>query len=135
LNDDEIRLQNRTLLEKVISTIGTVNKSVLKSFYTEDWILELPYSDPPKSLKGKEEIFSYLETQMDKFDFRLALLGIHECIDPNLLIAEYASFGKSNSTNKPYENSYIGLWRFRDGRICGVKEYLNPVIAAQANMP
>ena len=54
---------------------------------------------------------------------------------PHLLIAEYVSEGRSTITNKPYQNSYIGLWRFRDGKICGVKEYLNPMIANEAIRP
>ncbi len=28
--------------------------------------------------------------------------------------------------------TYIALWRFRDGRVCGVKEFPNPMVAAEA---
>ena len=72
---------------------------------------------------------------MGKLEFTLTLTEVFECLDPNLLIAEYASEGRSTITNKPYKNTYIGLWRFREGKICGVKEYLNPLIATMANKP
>ena len=86
-------------------------------------------------MTSKKEIITYLKPQMGKLKFTLTLTNIFECLDPDLLIAEYVSEGRSTITNKPYRNSYIGLWRFRDGKICGVKEYLNPMIANEANRP
>ena len=72
---------------------------------------------------------------MGKLEFTLTLTEIFECLDPNLLIAEYFSEVRSTFTNNPYQNTYIGLWKFREGKICGVKEYLNPLIATEANTP
>ena len=135
LNEKEVRERNMDVLKTAISFIGTGNNEIFSSLYTDDWVLELPYSEPPKVLKGINEILSYLKPQMGKLEFTLTLTEVFECLDPNLLIAEYASEGRSTITNKPYKNTYIGLWRFREGKICGVKEYLNPLIATTANKP
>ena len=135
LNEKEVRERNIEVLKTAISSIGTGNSEIFSSLYTEDWVLELPYSEPPKVLTGINEILTYLKPQMGKLEFTLTLTEIFECLDPNLLIAEYFSEGKSTITNKPYQNTYIGLWRFREGKICGVKEYLNPLIATEANTP
>ena len=135
LNEKEVRERNIEVLKTAISSIGTGNSEIFSSLYTEDWVLELPYSEPPKVLTGINEILAYLKPQMGKLEFTLTLTEIFECLDPNLLIAEYFSEGKSTITNKPYQNTYIGLWRFREGKICGVKEYLNPLIATEANTP
>ena len=135
LNEKEVRERNMDVLKTAISSIGTGNNEIFSSLYTDDWVLELPYSEPPKVLKGINEILSYLKPQMGKLEFTLTLTEVFECLDPNLLIAEYASEGRSTITNKPYKNTYIGLWRFREGKICGVKEYLNPLIATMANKP
>ncbi len=135
LNEKEVRERNMDVLKTAISSIGTGNNEIFSSLYTDDWVLELPYSEPPKVLKGINEILSYLKPQMGKLEFTLTLTEVFECLDPNLLIAEYASEGRSTITNKPYKNTYIGLWRFREGKICGVKEYLNPLIATTANKP
>ena len=72
---------------------------------------------------------------MGRFEFTLSLVEVHFCVDPDLLVAEYTSEGRAAATGKPYRNTYIGLWRFRDGRICGVKEYLNPMVVAEALTP
>ena len=135
LNEKEVRERNMDVLKTAISSIGTGNNEIFSSLYTDDWVLELPYSEPPKVLKGINEILSYLKPQMGKLEFTLTLTEVFECLDPNLLIAEYASEGRSTITNKPYKNTYIGLWRFREGKICGVKEYLNPLIATMSNKP
>ena len=135
LNDKKVRERNIDVLQTAISSIGRGNSEIFSTLYTDDWVLELPYSEPPKVLNGINEIISYLKPQMGKLEFTLRLTNIFECLDPNLLIAEYVSEGKSTITNKPYQNSYIGLWRFRDSKICGVKEYMNPIIANEANTP
>ena len=135
LNEKKVRERNIDVLKTAISSIGTGNSEIFSNLYTEDWVLELPYSEPPKVLTGINEILTYLKPQMRKLEFTLTLTEIFECLDPNLLIAEYVSEGRSTITDKPYQNTYIGLWRFREGKICGVKEYLNPLIATEANTP
>ena len=132
MSDTERRTANREVLEQAMAAIGTGAREMLANLYTEDWVLELPFSDPPKRLEGAAEIAAYLGPQMGRFEFTLSLGEVHPCVDPDLLVAEYTSEGRVTSTGKPYRNTYIGLWRFRNGRICGVKEYLNPLVVADA---
>jgi ketosteroid isomerase-like protein len=39
------------------------------------------------------------------------------------------------ATGKPYRNRYIGVFRFRGGRICAWREFHNPEITAIAMTP
>ena len=135
MSDTERRTANREVLEQAMAAIGTGDRETLANLYTEDWVLELPFSDPPKRLEGAVEIAAYLGPQMGRFEFTLLLVDVHSCVDPDLLVAEYTSEGRVTATGKPYCNTYIGLWRFRNGRICGVKEYLNPLVASDALAP
>ena len=135
MSDAERRIANRVVLERAMAAIGTGDRATLAGLYTEDWVLELPFGDPPRRLEGAVEIADYLGPQMGRFEFTLSLVEVHFCVDPDLLVAEYTSEGRAAATGKPYRNTYIGLWRFRDGRICGVKEYLNPMVAAEALTP
>ena len=135
MSDTERRAANREVLEQAMGAIGTDDRETLANLYTEDWVLELPFSEPPKRLEGAAEIAAYLGPQMGRFEFTLSLVDVHPCVDPDLLVAEYTSEGRAAATGKPYRNTYIGLWRFRDGRICGVKEYLNPMGTAEALTP
>jgi len=134
LDDAARRAANRALLERVMAAIGTGDPT-LADAYTDDYVLELPFADPPQRLEGRAEVMAYVTPRLGTFVFRLRLERVHECIDPDLLVAEYTSDGHAAPTGKPYRNTYIGLWRFRDGRICGVTEYLNPMVAAEALRP
>jgi ketosteroid isomerase-like protein len=129
---DARRAANRAVLERAISLIGTGEYAALGGLYADDYILELPYSDPPKRLEGRREIAEYVGPQLGTFVFTLMLTAVHDCVDPDLLIAEYTSDGHVSTTGKTYRNTYIALWRFRDGKVCGVKEFSNPMVAAEA---
>lgn len=131
----ERRTANRRLLEHVVSLFGTDRAVELAGCYSPDWVLELPFADPPVRLSGGAEIAVYLAPRMGTFEFTLRLTAVHECMDPDLLIAEYESDGVAIPTGKPYQNSYVALWRFRNGKVCGVKEFFNPTVAAEALMP
>ena len=133
--DADRRTANRALLEHVISLYGTDRAGDLAGCYTPDWVLELPFSDPPRVLRGGAEVREYLASKLGVFVFTLSLTAVHECLDPDLLVAEYESDGHVAHTGKPYCNAYIALWRFRDGKVCGVKEFPNPMVAAEALIP
>jgi len=133
--DADRRAANRALLEHVISLYGTDRAGDLARCYTPDWVLELPFSDPPRVLRGGAEVREYLASKLGIFVFTLSLTAVHECLDPDLLVAEYESDGHVAHTGKPYRNAYIALWRFRDGKVCGVKEFPNPMVAAEALIP
>ena len=126
------RAANRELLDHVLSLFGTDRAGELVNCYTPDWVLELPFADPPVRLEGGQEIGAYLASRLDTFVFTLSLTAVHECLDPDLLVVEYESDGHASHTGKPYRNTYIALWRFRDGRVSGVKESPNPMVAAEA---
>ena len=129
------RAANRELLDHVLSLFGTDRAGELVNCYTPDWVLELPFADPPVRLEGGQEIGAYLASRLDTFVFTLSLTAVHECLDPDLLVVEYESDGHVSHTGKPYRTTYIALWRFRDGRVSGVKEFPNPMVAAEALVP
>ncbi len=129
------RAANRELLDHVLALFGTDRAGELVNCYTPDWVLELPFADPPVRLEGGQEIGAYLASRLDTFVFTLSLTAVHECLDPDLLVVEYESDGHVSHTGKPYRNTYIALWRFRDGRVSGVKEFPNPMVAAEALVP
>ncbi len=129
------RAANRALLEHVVSLYGTDRVGELVDCYDPDWVLELPFGDPPVRLEGAREIGRYLAPRLGTFRFTLRLTAVHECLDPDLLVVEYESDGVATPTGRPYRNTYVALWRFRDGKVCGVKEFPNPMVAVEALIP
>ena len=136
MDEQERRRANRATLERVIEALNTADYGAMATLYTEDYVLEMPYEDPePVRLEGLGEVATHLGPLLTTFRFTLSLTTVHECLDPDVLIAEYTSDGVVTTTGKPYRNTYIGIWRFRDGRVCGVKEFYNPLLALRAQTP
>ena len=126
---------NQEILRSVFDSMGDADAVV--AHYTDDYVLELPYAHPDglDRTEGREAVRQRLVQGFKVFRFTLHITEIHLCADPDLLIAEYTSQGEVIPTGRPYSNRYIGLWRFRDGKVCFTREYLNPEIARAATAP
>ena len=51
---------------------------------------------------------------------------VHECLDPDLLIAEYHSDAVVARNGNAYRNRYLGVLEFRDGLVCAVEGVPQP---------
>jgi ketosteroid isomerase-like protein len=100
--------------------------------WTDDLVYEERFSDPPRRIVGKEATRAYFSKAGTVFRMTLELTEVHECLDPDKLVLEYTSQGHVVATGDPYRNSYIGVYRFRDGQIWHVSEFHNPLITARA---
>jgi len=126
---------NLEILQSVFDSMGDADAVV--AHYTDDYVLELPYAsvDGPDRTEGKAVVRERLVQAFKIFRFTLHITEAHPCADPDLLIAEYTSEGEVIPTGRRYSNRYIGLWRFRDGKVCFTREYLNPEMARAALAP
>ena len=102
---------------------------------SDDFVLDLPYADPPVTVTGKEAVRAYLTPALATFSMHLDITRLVDCLDPDVLIAEYTSEGHVTTTTKPYANSYVAILRFREGLLCRQREYYNPVPALTALAP
>ena len=127
--------QNLQVLQSVFDAMGDADAVV--AHYTDDYVMDLPYARPDGSdrTEGKAAVRERLEQAFKVFRFTLHIDGVYSCDDPNLLIAEYTSEGEVIPTGRRYSNRYIGLWRFRDGKVCFTREYYNPETARIALAP
>lgn len=100
--------------------------------YTDDMVLELPFSDPPRRVVGKPDALAMLTSAFTVYKMALTITEVHECADPDELVVEFVSDGHLTTTGKKYANTYIAVFRFRDGKICHQREFFNPLITARA---
>jgi hypothetical protein len=132
MDDEFCRRRNEAVLRRFMDGIGAADFVALAAVCTEDFVAELPYSDPPQRLENFGAYRAAVEPSLAIFRFRLELQTLHPGLDPDLIIAEYTSDGVAVPTGKPYRNLYIGVFRFREGRLAGIREFFNPVLAAQS---
>ena len=126
------RERNEATLRRFVEGIGAADFETLAAVCSEDFIAELPYSDPPQRLEGFRAYREAVEPSLAIFRFRLELQALHPGLDPDLIVAEYTSEGIAVPTGKPYRNVYIGVFRFREGRLAGLREFFNPVLATRS---
>ena len=125
-------MKNETILRAVFDAIGAADVAALEQLYAEDYVLVMPYAKPePVRLEGRDVVLPYLARAFETFRFTLTITELEELSGGDLL-AEYTSEGTVVPTGRRYANSYVGIWRFRDGQVISTKEWYDPMAAAEA---
>ncbi len=128
-DDTARRASNLSVFTSVLATVSAGAFDQLAAFMTDDLEFDLPYGPDflPNPIEGLE---AWNEMQLMTFQlftsFTLELDEVHECLDPDELIAEYHSNAVVARNGNAYKNRYIGVLRFRDGKISHWREFHNP---------
>ena len=122
-------------IRRAFAGIAEFSADKMLEQYTDDLVLEMPYTEPAVTLEGKPTILKYLTGAFKVFQFSIDITDVHELVDPTMLILEYTSKGTVTTTGKLYANRYVGVYWFRDDKICRVREYFNPAITAESLAP
>jgi uncharacterized protein len=122
-------MSNEETIRAMLADITAGRYDDLAQHVTEDLRFELPYAPPPipQAFEGRAVWDGMQRRTFAMFDsFRNELRGLYPTDDPDLVIAEYESNAVVRANGKPYRNRYVGIFRFRDGKICFWREYHNP---------
>jgi ketosteroid isomerase-like protein len=115
-----------------LTAVGDGDVDRLAEYWTDDFVLEFPYADPPRALEGKSAVCAHLREALDTFRIRLRVTDVYQCPDREVIIAEYVSDGEVATTGRPYQNRYIGVFMFRGEKITWQREFYNPIPALEA---
>jgi ketosteroid isomerase-like protein len=132
VDDAGVRARNLECLHNAFAGVSAADADLMLANYTDDLVMELPYGDEPAVLEGREVVRAHLRAAFRVFQFRLDITAVHETVDPDMVVVEYVSDGLVTTTGNRYANVYIGVYWFRDGLICRVREFFNPMVAARA---
>jgi uncharacterized protein len=123
------------IIDRAFAGIAEFSADKMLENYTDDLVLEMPYTAPPTILNGKPTILKYLRGAFKIFQFSIDITDVYEMADPSMLILEYTSKGTVTTNGKVYANRYVGVYWFRGDKICRVREYFNPALTAQSLAP
>jgi ketosteroid isomerase-like protein len=129
---DDHRRRNLDAVEAALAGIGAGDAAAQLESYTDDFVLEFPFSDPAKIVRGKTEGIPYLTGAFEVFRFSLTITNVIACADPDEFVIEFTGAGTYLPNGAPYANTYIVVFGFRDGKICRQREYFNPLAAQKA---
>ena len=127
---------SREVVEQVLRAGREMDTDAFVSLIAPDGYVEWPYRPAgiPGRLEGRERIREFLTAQAKGFirfdEYRNTV--IHETTDPEVVIVEYDAHGTVIPTGAPLHQTIIAVLRIRDGLVVSYRDYLNPLVLAEA---
>ncbi len=123
------------LLQRHIETL-VADHAQWQTLIADDLVWELPYAPAlghPARLAGREEVVRHVTWFLGAVDnFRFFDLTVYVCTDPDAAVAEVKAEARIKPTGRLYRQEYVLFLRAASGKIAFLREYFNPVRAAQA---
>jgi len=123
------------LLQRHIETL-VADHAQWQTLIADDLVWELPYAPAlghPVRLAGREEVVRHVTWFLGAVDnFRFFDLTVYVCTDPDAAVAEVKAEARIKPTGRLYRQEYVLFLRAASGKIAFLREYFNPVRAAQA---
>jgi ketosteroid isomerase-like protein len=127
--DSATRDANKQALRRAMAGISALDLDAVLAELHDDVRFELPYEEavPDSGRDGIRDLLASMFVMFGKFD--MTVTDIYELLDPNMVVARYR--GDALGRDKPvvYQNDYLGVFEFRDGKITLWREYDNPAIS------
>ena len=89
-----------------------------------DFVLPFEGSVPDGDRDSFLQLLSMMFAMFEKLE--LTITHIYDLVDPNVLVARYQSDAEGRDKPVSYQNEYIGVFEFVDGKIALWLEYANP---------
>jgi uncharacterized protein len=127
VSDEKRRKTNVAAFEAVMAAVNAGDGEAARPYLDP----EVQYEAPWYSLhvRGRDELVRMFGGLGARFEtIRYEVDAIHPALDPDLLVIEEHGDHAVRSSDRRYQNQYVMLVRFRDGRIVRWLEYSNPEI-------
>jgi ketosteroid isomerase-like protein len=123
------------LLQRHIETLVADNAQ-WQTLIADDLVWELPYAPAlghPARLSGREEVVRHVSWFLGAVEqFRFFDLRVYACADPDAAVAEVKAEARIKPTGRLYRQEYVLFLWAAGGKIAFLREYFDPVRAAQA---
>jgi uncharacterized protein len=120
------REANKQTLRRAMRGITALDTDAIRAELHDSAVLQLPFEPavPACDRDGFVQLMSMMFVMFKKFD--ITITYIYDLVDPAMLVALYQSDAEGRDKPVSYQNEYIGVFRFRDGKIVSWLEYANP---------
>ncbi|MUG98722.1 hypothetical protein F7734_43105 [Scytonema sp. UIC 10036] len=132
---EPIRQKNEQTIRTYFQLLSQKRMNEWLQLWADDGVQDMPYSPAgfPKRVEGKAAVakhYSSLPTSVGRMVF--PDLKIYPTTDPNTFFVEFRGEIEVLATKKPYNNTYGGLFKFRDGKVILFREYYDPIVFIEA---
>jgi uncharacterized protein len=134
-NTEAIRQKNEQTIRTYFQLLSQKRMDEWLKLWADDGVQDMPYSPTgfPKRVEGKAAVakhYSALPKSVGRMVF--PDLIIYPMTDPNTFFVEFRGEIEVLATKKPYNNTYAGLFKFRDGKVVLFREYYDPIVFVEA---
>ena len=126
------REANKQTLRRAMSGITALDTDAIRAELHDSAILQLPFEPavPDRDRDGFLQLLSMMFVMFKQFT--ITITDIYDLVDPNMLVARYRSDAEGRDKPVSYQNEYIGVFHFVDGKIALWLEYANPAASHAA---
>ncbi len=132
----DVRNINKAAFGRALKHLGRKEFDEFEACLAEDIFQDWPYlpiPNMPGTITGRRELREFIEAGTQPFDpYSYQISEFYDMLDENALVVEYSSNTVYHPTGQPYSNKYLGILRFKDGKIVYWREYLNPLIVKES---
>lgn len=128
---NEIRDANIALATKLLTDFGRNMERWYDNLH-DDIVMEFPFGASvgmPVRVEGKTNCSAMFATVCAAVQVQFSNIVVHPLLDPNQLIVEYK--GYSEPAGKTYDQTYICIQEFRDGKLSLFKEFWNAIVVRE----
>jgi len=120
------REANKQTLRRAMAGITALDAEAIRTELHDSAAFELPFesSVPDCNRDSFLQLLSMMFVMFKKID--IPITEIYDLADPNMLVARYQSDAEGRDKPVSYQNEYIGIFRFIDGKLTFWREYANP---------
>lgn len=122
------------LVDRALELLLAKDMAGFAGLWAESGVLEFPFAAAgyPTRLDGRAAIAEYLRGYPDIVDMReITEKAVHQSVDPEVIIVEFAAAGLVVATGAPYRMRYIAVITVRDNAIQHYRDYWSPQAAAE----
>lgn len=132
--DQQARSQVRELFARNLEYVSKGQIREWVDLFHPDGVLEFPFPPPgvPSRFQGHHELYEHMKDFPELFEVSFSDLRFHDTVDPDLVIAEFVGTGRGRRTKRPFNQVYISVVRFSDGRIVSFRDFWNPLATIRA---
>lgn len=130
MNDREQRAENVAKARAMLENFSPMDQGWC-DVLADEIVMEFPFGAdvglPPK-VEGKPACVGLFRAVYNTLNLAFSDVAVHAMDDPNLVLAEYKGAGAFKG--KPYNQSYITLLEFADGKLRRYREHVDTKVVA-----
>jgi len=129
------RTQNEALVRTMLAAFSAGNPDGQLAHCADDIVYEAPYYAEMGVKRGKAELAAMMGAVEERFTSILyEVAAFIPALDPDLIIAEVRGDHAVKDSDRRYQNHYLMLMQFRDGKVVHWREFSNPLEYRRAVM-